>query len=97
MYDKVRKRRLTPKIHVMDNEVSEDLNQYFEYSDIQFQLVPLHMHRNNAAESSVRKFRKHFIDALFTVDPLFPFYLWDCLLPQVAMINQHVMAIPNEP
>ena len=61
----------------MDNEVSEDLNQYFEDSYIQFQLVPPHMYRINAAERSVR--------ALCTVDPLFPFYLWDRLLPQVTM------------
>ena len=32
------------KIHIMDNEVSEDLRKYFEDSDIQFQLVPPHIH-----------------------------------------------------
>ena len=34
IHDKLRKRRLTPKIHIMDNEVSEDLKKYFEDSDI---------------------------------------------------------------
>ena len=47
--DKLRKRGLTPKLHIMDNEVSEDLKKYIEYSDIQFQLVPTHMHWINAA------------------------------------------------
>ena len=69
----------------MDNEVSEDLNQYFEDLDIQFQLVPPHIHWINASERAVRTFRNHFIDALCTVDPLLPFYLWDQLLPQVTM------------
>ena len=32
--DKLRKQGLTPKPHIMDNEVSEDLKQYFEDSDI---------------------------------------------------------------
>ena len=37
--DKLRKRGLTPKLHIMDNEVSEDLKKYVEDSDIQLQLV----------------------------------------------------------
>ena len=28
--DKLRKQGLTPKLHIVDNEVSEDLKQYFE-------------------------------------------------------------------
>ena len=57
----------------MDNEVPEDLNKYFEDSDIKFQLVPPHMHRINATETAVRTFNNHFIAALCTVEPLFPF------------------------
>ena len=69
----------------MDNEVSEELKKYFEDSDIQLQLVTPHMHRRNAAERSVRTFKNHFIAALCTVDPIFPLYLWNRLLPQVTM------------
>ena len=69
----------------MDNEVSEDLKKYSEDSDIQFQLVPSNMHRRNAAERAVRTFKNNFIAVLCTVDPRFPFYLWDRLLPQVTM------------
>ena len=64
MHDKLRKRGLTPKLHIMDNEVSENLKRYFEDSDIQFQLVPPHMHWRNAAERAVRTFKNYFIDAL---------------------------------
>ena len=84
-HDNLRKRGLTPKLQIMDNEVSEDLKKYFEDSDIQFQLVPPHMHRINAAERAVRTFKNHFIADLCTVDPSFPFYLWGRLLPQVTM------------
>ena len=86
IHNKLRKRVLTPKIHIVDNEVSEDLKKYSEDSDIKFQLVPPHMNRRNDPERAVRTFKNHFIAALCTVDPLFPFYLWDHLLPQVIMI-----------
>ena len=76
---------MTTKLHTMDNKVSEDLKQYFENSDIQFQLVPPHTHWRNSAERAVRTFRSNFISALCTVDPHFPFYLQDSLLPQVTI------------
>ena len=63
----------------MDNEVSEDLKKYFEDSDIKFQMVPPYMHWRNAEERAVRNFRNHFIAVLCTVEPIFPFYLWDPL------------------
>ena len=64
IHDKLRKRGLTPKVHIMDNEVSEDFKQYFKDSDIQFQLVPPHMYWRNSAERDVRTFKNHFIAAL---------------------------------
>ena len=64
IHNKLRKWGLTPKLHIMDNEVSEDLKKYVEDSDIQFQLVPPHMHRRNYAERDVRNFKNHFIAAL---------------------------------
>ena len=72
IHDKLRHRGLTTKLHITDNEVSEDLKKYFEDSDIQFQLVPPHMHWRNAAERAVRTFKNHFIAALCNVDPLLP-------------------------
>ena len=85
IHDKLRKRGLTPKLHIMDIEVSEDFNKYFEDSDIQFQPVPPHMYRINATERAVRTFNYYFIAALWNVEPCFPFYLWGCLFTQVAM------------
>ena len=85
IHDNLIKQGLTPKLHIVDNEVSEDLKKYFEDSDIQFQLVPLQMHRRNSSERSVRNFNNRFITALYTVEPRLPLYLWDCLLPQDTM------------
>ena len=34
----------------------------------------------------MRTFKNHFIAALYTVNPLSPFYLWDRLFPQVTMV-----------
>ena len=72
--DKLRKLVLTPKPHIMYNEVSEDLKKYVEDLDMQFQLVAPHMHWRNSAKRAVRTFKKHFIAALCTMDPRFPFY-----------------------
>ena len=83
IHDKLNKWGLTPKLHIVDNEVSEDLKQYFEDSDIHFQLVPPHRHRINATKRAVRTFKNHLISDLYTVYPCFPFYLWR-LLPQVT-------------
>ena len=69
----------------MDNEVSEDLKKYFEDSDIQFQLVPPNMHWRDATDRVVRTFKNEFIAALYTVDPLLPFYLWYLFLTQITM------------
>ena len=64
VYEKLRKQELIPKLHIMDNEVSDDLKQYFEDSDIQFQLVPPHMHQGNSSKRAVRTFKNHFIATL---------------------------------
>ena len=67
IHDKLRKRGLTPKLHIVDNEVLEDPRKYFEDSDINFQLVPPHMHQRNDTERAVIKFKNHFINALCPV------------------------------
>ena len=70
IHDKFRKRGLTLKLHIMDNEVSEDLKNKFEDSDIQFQLVPPHIYWRNATERAVKYFKNHFISNLCNMDPL---------------------------
>ena len=47
-----------------------------------FQLVPPHVHRQNAAERAIRTFKNHFLAILATADPQLPASEWDRLLPQ---------------
>ena len=46
-HGKYREQELTPKPHIMENEVSEDLNQHYEETDMQFQLVQPKIQRRN--------------------------------------------------
>jgi hypothetical protein len=50
--------------------------------DIQYQLVPPHIHRRNAAERAIRTFKNHFIAGLSSTNPHFPLHLWCRLVPQ---------------
>ena len=42
------------KIHILDNECSNDMKDTFIDAGVKYQLVPLHMHIRNTAERSIR-------------------------------------------
>jgi hypothetical protein len=71
-----------PKLQTLDNEASTALKNFFTTQNIDYQLVPPHCHRRNAAERAIRTFKEHFVAGLSSVDPSFPMHLWDRLLPQ---------------
>jgi hypothetical protein len=71
-----------PKLQTLDNEASAALKNFFTANDVEYQLVPPHCHRRNAAERAIRTFKEHFVAGLSSVDPTFPLHLWDRLLPQ---------------
>eukprot|EP00978_Attheya_sp_CCMP212_P006284 scaffold14236_cov54-Attheya_sp.AAC.6 len=68
---------LRPKLQRLDNEASAILQEYMTEQEIDFQLVPLHIHRRNAAERAIRTFKNHFIAGLCSTDVNFPLHLWD--------------------
>jgi hypothetical protein len=74
-----------PKLQTLDNEASAALKNFFTAIDVEYQLVPPHCHRRNAAERSIRTFKEHFVAGLSSVDPTFPLHLWDRLLPQAEI------------
>eukprot|EP00804_Cyclotella_cryptica_P010878 CCRYP_008802-RA/>CCRYP_008802-RA protein AED:0.43 eAED:0.43 QI:0/-1/0/1/-1/1/1/0/164 len=43
--------------------------------------TPPNVHRTNAAERAIQTFKAHFLSILTGIDPSFPNYLWDKLLP----------------
>jgi hypothetical protein len=57
----------------------------FTSNDVDYQLVPPHCDRRNAAERAIRTFKEHFLAGLSSVDPSFPLHLWDRLLPQAEI------------
>jgi hypothetical protein len=73
------------KLQALDNEASADLKSFFTANDVEYQLVPLHCHRRNAAERAIQTFKEHFMTGLSSVDPTFPLHLWDRLLPQAEI------------
>jgi hypothetical protein len=53
--------------------------------NLQYQLVPPHLHRRNAAERAIRTYKSHLLAFLATCDPEFPVSEWDRLLFQVEL------------
>jgi hypothetical protein len=74
-----------PKLQTYDNEASAALKRFFTTNDVEYQLFPPHCHMRNAAERSIRTFKEHFFAGLASVDPYFPLYFWDRLLPQAEL------------
>jgi hypothetical protein len=83
-------RGLKPQLQKLDNEASAMLQQFMTSENIDFQLVPPHVHRRNAAERAIRTFKNHFIAGLCSTDKDFPLHLWDRLLPQ-ALISLNLL------
>jgi hypothetical protein len=73
------------KLQTLDNEASASLKRFFTHNDVEYQLVPPHCHRYNAAERGIHTFKEHFFSGLASVDPDFPLHLWDHLLPHAEM------------
>jgi hypothetical protein len=73
-----------PGLQTLDNEASTALN-FFTTNDVDYQLVPPHCHRRNAAERAIWTFKEHFVAGISSVDPSFPLHLWDRLLPQAEI------------
>ena len=46
-----------PKFYIMDNDCSSDLKEAMKSYEIDFQLAPLHMHRQNSAERAIRTYK----------------------------------------
>ena len=83
-------RGIKPKLHVLDNELSDDMRQVILATDTTIQRVPPHNHRRNAAERAIQTFKNHFIAGLATADPKFPVREWDRLIPQ-AVLTLNIM------
>jgi hypothetical protein len=79
-----------PRLQTLDNEASEALQQFFRDENVDYQLVPPHVHRQNSAERACRTYKNHFIAGLCTTPPDIPMHLWCRLVPQ-SLITLNLM------
>ena len=88
-YQKMRKllcsRGMTPSTHVLDNDCSKVLKEYMGEENEKFQLVPPHLHRQNATERAIQTFKNHIISGMVSTHKDFPLHLWCRLLPQAIV------------
>ena len=71
----------SPKLYILDNEISFKYKTVLQKRHVDFQLVPPYVHRRNAAKQAIHTFKKHFLSVLATADPKFAVAEWDRLLP----------------
>ena len=78
-------RGLRPRLHTLDNEASTILKEFLTAENVEYQLVPPHIHQRNSAERAIQTFKNHFIAGLASTDPNFPLSNWCRLLPQAKL------------
>ena len=83
-------RGLHPALQILDNECPAVLKQFFKQENVQYQLVPPNLHRNNAAEKAIGTFKDHFVTIMCSVDPRFPMHLW-CRLVRQAVTTLNLL------
>ena len=72
-----------PKHHMLDNKILEEFRETIKNKNIVFELVHPHDHYRNIVEKEVQvdKAKDQLVSVLNGVDPNFPMYLWDRVLP----------------
>ena len=60
-FTKVQYHEYASNLHILDKECSKDMKKEFRKNDVDFQLVPPHVYRRNAAERAIQTFKSHFI------------------------------------
>jgi hypothetical protein len=64
LHDRLIAAGLKPRLQKLDNEASRHLKQFLNTNDIEFQLVPPHLHRRNATERAIQTFKNHLATSL---------------------------------
>ena len=78
-------RGLNLQVQMLDNNCPAGLKQVMHYAGVAFQIVPLHLYRNNAAERAIATYKDHLTSSLSSCNPFFPLHLWDRLVPQATL------------
>jgi hypothetical protein len=85
LYIHLTNRGFKPITHWLDNEASTALKDFNKSEQVDYQLVPPHVHRRNAAERAIRTWKNHLIAGICSTDTAFPLHLWDRVLEQATI------------
>jgi hypothetical protein len=69
IHQEVTSKGFKPKLQTLYNDASSVLTNFFTTHDMEYQLVPPHCHRRNAAERETHTFKEHFVAGFASVDP----------------------------
>ena len=73
-------------LQILYNEENYEYNRIIKSEwGVEYQLVPPHIHRRNAAERAIRTFKAHFFSILAGIAKTSPKNLWDLLTPQTYL------------
>ena len=76
---------MTPKKHVLDNEMSREFKDAVRENGMEYELVPKGQHRRNIAEKAIQTWKSHAISVFSGMDSKCPLFLWDLMLRQIDM------------
>ena len=82
LIDRLKASGISPNLHVLDNECSQEYKDSIKENGMKYQLVPPHDHRRNIAEKAIQVFKDHFVTVLCGTAVNFPMQLWCRLLGQ---------------
>jgi hypothetical protein len=74
-----------PQFYRLDNECSQELQNFLETQGAQYQLTPPHDHPTNDAERAICTAKNHLQVGWHSTDNQFPLYLWDKTLEQAKL------------
>jgi hypothetical protein len=59
---------LKPRLQKLDNECPTGLKRFMKQNEVDYQLVPPHIHRHNSAKHAMSSWKNHFIAGLSSTD-----------------------------
>ena len=84
-YNKPKAANITPFLHRLDNEISDELIASIKKKKMKYQIVTSHDHRQNLAEQAIQTYKSFLISNLHGTDRNFPAHLWCRLLDQIEL------------
>ena len=84
-YNELKAANITPILHRLDNEISDDLIESIKKRKMKYQIVTSHDHRQNLAERAIQTYKSFLISNLHGTDRDFPAHLWCRLLEKIEL------------